>query len=69
MTNPVYEPVLVIEDSNEDFKMLQRLMRRMEVQNPIYRCIDGDDALDTFSIREFTKRIKLLLDLQLSSLT
>ncbi len=46
MTNPVYEPILVVEDSNEDFKILQRLMRRMEVQNPIYRCIDGDDALD-----------------------
>lgn len=46
MTNPVYEPVLVVEDSNEDFKMLQRLMRRMEVQNPIHRCIDGDDVLD-----------------------
>ena len=46
MTNPVYEPVLVVEDSNEDFKMLQRLMRRMAVQNPIHRCIDGDDVLD-----------------------
>jgi CheY-like chemotaxis protein len=39
-------PLLVIEDSNEDFKMLQRLMRRMEVQNPIYRCTSGDDALE-----------------------
>jgi CheY-like chemotaxis protein len=46
MINPVYDPVLVVEDSNEDFTMLQRLMRRMEVQNPIHRCIDGDDALD-----------------------
>lgn len=46
MANPVYEPVLVVEDSNEDFKILQRLMQRMEVQNPIYRCIDGEDALD-----------------------
>ncbi|MCU0549825.1 MAG: response regulator [Leptolyngbya sp. Prado105] len=39
-------PLLVVEDSNEDFKMLQRLMRRMEVQNPIYRCTSGDDALE-----------------------
>ena len=49
MTNPVYEPVLVVEDSNEDFKMLQRLMRRMAVQNPIHRCIDGDDVFDYLS--------------------
>jgi CheY-like chemotaxis protein len=46
MINPVYEPLLVVEDSNEDFKMLERLMRRMKVQNPIYRCIDGDDVLN-----------------------
>jgi CheY-like chemotaxis protein len=44
-------PLLVVEDSNEDFKMLQRLMRRMEVQNPIYRCINGDDTLN-FLYRE-----------------
>ncbi|MGL5805292.1 MAG: response regulator [Xenococcaceae cyanobacterium] len=44
-------PLLVVEDSNEDFKMLQRLMRRMEVQNPIYRCTNGDDTLN-FLYRE-----------------
>lgn len=37
--------LLVVEDSNEDFKMLQRLMRRMAVKNPVYRCIDGDEVL------------------------
>ncbi|GAA6616217.1 response regulator [Scytonema sp. NUACC26] len=40
------EPLLVVEDSNEDFKMLQRLMRRLAVQNPIYRCTSGDEVLD-----------------------
>jgi CheY-like chemotaxis protein len=40
------EPLLVVEDSNEDFKMLQRLMRRFAVQNPIYRCTSGDEVLD-----------------------
>ena len=40
-----YKPLLVVEDSNEDFKMLQRLMRRMHVTNPIYRCVDGDEML------------------------
>lgn len=43
--------LLVVEDSNEDFKILQRLIRRMEVKNPIYRCTNGDEALD-FLYRE-----------------
>jgi CheY-like chemotaxis protein len=41
-------PLLVVEDSDEDFVTLQRLMQRMEVTNPIYRCADGDEALDFF---------------------
>ncbi|BAY61301.1 response regulator receiver protein [Calothrix brevissima NIES-22] len=46
MTTKLHEPLLVVEDSNEDFRMLQRLMRRMCVQNPIYRCTNGDEVLD-----------------------
>lgn len=46
MTTRPNQPLLVAEDSNEDFKMLQRLMRRMTVQNPIYRCKTGDEVLD-----------------------
>ncbi|QLE57939.1 response regulator [Nostoc sp. TCL26-01] len=46
MTTKLHEPLLVVEDSNEDFKMLQRLMRRMAVQNPIHRCTSGDEVLD-----------------------
>jgi CheY-like chemotaxis protein len=46
MPQKIYDPLLVVEDSNEDFRMLQRLMRRMSVQNPIYRCTNGDEALD-----------------------
>jgi CheY-like chemotaxis protein len=40
------EPLLIVEDSNEDFKILQRLMQRLDVQNPIYRCSNGDEALE-----------------------
>ena len=40
------DPLLVVEDSDEDFEVLQRLMERMAVQNPIYRCADGDEVLD-----------------------
>lgn len=46
MTTRLHEPLLVVEDSNEDFRMLQRLMQRMAVQNPIYRCTNGDEVLD-----------------------
>jgi CheY-like chemotaxis protein len=41
-----HEPLLVVEDSNDDFKILQRLMQRMAVRNPIYRCTNGDEVLD-----------------------
>ena len=40
------QALLVIEDSDEDFEAFGRIMRKSSVRNPIYRCIDGDDALD-----------------------
>ena len=39
-------PLLIAEDSDEDFEVLQLLMQQMEVQNPIYRCTNGDKVLD-----------------------
>ncbi|AVH69290.1 response regulator [Nostoc sp. 'Lobaria pulmonaria (5183) cyanobiont'] len=49
MTKKLHEPLLVVEDSNEDFRMLQRLMQRMSVQNPIHRCTNGDEVLEFLS--------------------
>ena len=46
MTQIPVEPLLVVEDSNADFRMLKRLMRQMDVKSPIYRCTTGDEALD-----------------------
>jgi CheY-like chemotaxis protein len=46
MATKLKDSLLVVEDSHEDFKMLQRLMRRMAVQNPIYRCSSGDEVFD-----------------------
>jgi CheY-like chemotaxis protein len=40
------DPLLIAEDSDEDFEVLQLLMQQMEVQNPIYRCTNGDKVLD-----------------------
>ncbi|MBD2251525.1 response regulator [Nostoc parmelioides] len=40
------QPLLVIEDSDEDFEAFQRVMQREVVLNPVFRCTDGEDALD-----------------------
>jgi CheY-like chemotaxis protein len=45
------QTLLIIEDSDEDFEALGRLMRQSSVAHPVYRCIDGDEALD-FLYRE-----------------
>ena len=41
--------LLIIEDSDEDFEILQILMEDMKVTHPIYRCKTGDLALDFIS--------------------
>ncbi len=38
-------PLLVVEDSNEDFEALQRLLGRSSLAIPIQRCVNGDQAL------------------------
>lgn len=39
-------PLLIAEDSDEDFEVLELLMQQMQVQNPIHRCTNGDKVLD-----------------------
>ncbi|KOP28364.1 chemotaxis protein CheY [Hapalosiphon sp. MRB220] len=70
MATKLNEPLLVVEDSNEDFRILQRLMRRMAVQNPIYRCSSGDEVLDYLyqegkKIGGLSRPSVILLDLNL----
>ena len=43
--NPT-DPFLIVEDSDEDFESFSRIMRRSALVNPVYRCTDGDEALD-----------------------
>lgn len=38
--------LLVVEDSDEDFEALKRIMNKAQINTPIYRCCDGEDALD-----------------------
>jgi len=39
-------PILVVEDSAEDFLALNRAFRKQALPNPVLRCADGDEALD-----------------------
>jgi CheY-like chemotaxis protein len=38
-------PLLIVEDSNEDFEALQRFLRRSPKLIPIQRCVNGEQAL------------------------
>ena len=40
------QPILLVEDSPEDFEAAERAFRRSGLKNPILRCSDGDEALD-----------------------
>ena len=40
------QPILLVEDSPEDFEAAKRAFRRSGLKNPIIRCSDGDEALD-----------------------
>lgn len=47
LTAPVQpmSPMLVVEDSNEDFEALQRFLRRSALIVPVQRCVNGEQAL------------------------
>jgi two-component system response regulator len=40
------QPILLVEDSPEDYETTQRAFRKSGLRNPIFRCADGDEALD-----------------------
>lgn len=46
MNSKVTKPVLLIEDSDEDFEAFGRILRKSSIKVPIYRCTNGDEALD-----------------------
>lgn len=64
--------LLVVEDSNEDFEAFQRFLRQSPLAIPVYRCLNGDQALaflhhtDRYTDPESAPRPGLiLLDLNL----
>lgn len=45
--SPVQPPIiLMVEDSDEDFYATQRAFRKAGMLNELYRCVDGQEALD-----------------------
>jgi CheY-like chemotaxis protein len=38
-------PLLIVEDSNEDFEAFQRYLNQYKLAVPVYRCTNGDQAL------------------------
>ncbi len=46
MINNKAQPLLLIEDSDEDFEAFGRILRNSPISTSIYRCTNGDDALD-----------------------
>jgi CheY-like chemotaxis protein len=40
------QPILLVEDSPEDYEATRRMLRKSGLRNAIVHCVDGDDALD-----------------------
>ncbi len=46
MSGLAQQPVLIVEDSPVDYEVAVRGLQHVGLANPIFRCEDGDDALD-----------------------
>jgi two-component system, response regulator len=46
MTERTAQPILVVEDSPEDFETTLRAFQRAGMRNPLLHCATGDEALD-----------------------
>ena len=46
MSQKSVQPLLIIEDSDEDFAALERMIGKAKIVHPIYRCEDGEEALE-----------------------
>jgi len=66
------QPILIVEDSPEDYEATIRAFKKSRLFNPVFRCENGDDALDylfhrgRYQEREISPRPGIiLLDLNL----
>ncbi len=69
-------PILIVEDSHEDFAIIQRALTKAAVTNDIVRCKDAFDALDYlyrrgdyFDAAVSPRPAIVLLDLNLPGMT
>lgn len=46
MNLPNGQPILLVEDSPEDYEATLRALGESRLTNPVFRCEDGDEALD-----------------------
>ncbi|HYN21876.1 MAG TPA: response regulator [Thermoanaerobaculia bacterium] len=46
MPNTPSQPILLVEDSPEDYAATERAFRRSGLKNELHRCEDGEEALD-----------------------
>lgn len=46
MLIPSKRAILIVEDSDDEFVILQKIMHKLSIKNEIYRCCDGKEALD-----------------------
>lgn len=74
MASNVGYPLLVVEDNDEDFAILKWALKKLSITLPVYRCNDGDDALDYLYKRgiyqdaaKAPRPAVILLDLKLSA--
>ena len=66
------QPILLVEDSPEDYETTVRGLRKAGFSNQVYRCEDGEDALDFLYRRgayaepgRARRPVMILLDLNL----
>lgn len=69
MLYPATGPLLVIEDNDEDFEIIQWALKKLSIRTPLVRGVDGGDAFDYLHKRgkhkDALRPSLILLDLNL----
>lgn len=60
-------PILIVEDSDEDYRALLWAMKRLGMEHQVERCEDGDAALDRLRVEGARRPALILLDLNLTA--
>ncbi len=45
MAEETIRPILIVEDSDEDFEVLEIMFKRKDIRNPLFRLAVGDEVL------------------------